>query len=62
MTLPDSSAEGAFVFDETGFHLIPPYGTSRYEWAELQSAFGFKLDLVTIDEICVDLFFANESS
>jgi len=63
MTWSDTSpAEGAFAFSETGFRLIPPYGTGQYDWAELRSAFGFKLDLLTLDEICLDLFFANGSS
>jgi hypothetical protein len=57
-----SPAEGAFVFSETGFGLSPPHGTGQYDWADLQSAFGFKLDLLTLDEICLDLFFANGSS
>jgi hypothetical protein len=62
MTRSDSSpAEGAFAFSETGFRLVPPHGTGQYEWAELQSAFGFKLDLLTLDEICLDLFFGNGS-
>lgn len=56
-----SSVEGAFVFSETGFRLVPPHGTGQYVWADLQSAFGFKLDLLTSDEICLDLFFANGS-
>lgn len=57
-----SPAEGAFVFSETVFRLTPPHGTGQYDWADLQSAFGFKLDLLTLDEICLDLFFANGSS
>ena len=62
MTWSDSlPAEGAFGFSETGFHLISPHGTGSYDWADLQSVFGFKLDLLTIDEICLDLFFANGS-
>ncbi|WP_303312764.1 hypothetical protein, partial [Hymenobacter sp. BT730] len=62
MTCSDScSAEGAFVFGETGFRLIQPYGKGHYEWAALQSAFGFKLDCLTTDEICLDLFFSNGS-
>ena len=63
MTCSDTSpAEGTFTFSETGFRLVPPYGTGQYDWANLQSAFGFKLDLLTLDEICLDLFFANGSS
>ena len=63
MTRSDSSPpKGVFDFGETGFRLLPPYGTGQYDWADLQSAFGFKLDLLTIDEICLDLFFANGSS
>ena len=62
MTWSDSSpAEGAFAFSETGFRLISPHGTGQYDWACLQSAFGFKLDLLTLDEIGLDLFFANGS-
>ena len=57
-----SPAEGAFVFSETGFGLLPPHGTGLYAWVDLQSAFGFKRDLLTLDEICLDLFFANGSS
>ena len=63
MTCSDSSpAEGAFAFSETGFRLFPPHETGQYDWADLQSAFGFKLDLLTIDEICLDLFYTNGSS
>ena len=63
MTCSDTSpAEGTFAFSETGFRLVPPYGTGQYDWANVQSAFGFKLDLLTLDEICLNLFFANGSS
>ncbi|OON65279.1 hypothetical protein [Hymenobacter sp. CRA2] len=55
--LPD--ATGAFRYGESGFGLTPPYGTGQYEWADLQSAFGFKLDCLVVDEIGVDLFFGK---
>lgn len=62
MTLLNSSPEqGAFGYSQAGFHLVHPYGKGRYEWADLQSAFGFKLDGLTVDEICLDLFFGNGS-
>jgi hypothetical protein len=62
MTQFDSfTAEGAFAFSETGFRLTPPYGAGQYDWADVQGTFGFKLDLLTLDEICLDLFFANGS-
>lgn len=51
--------EGAFVFNHTGFRLLPPHGTNQYDWADLKSAFGFKLECLTTDEICVDLFFST---
>lgn len=62
MIWPDSfPAESAFAFSETGFRFVSPHGTGQYDWADLQIAFGFKRDLLTLDEIGLDLFFANGS-
>lgn len=56
-----SAATGAFCYDESGFRLLPAYGTGHYLWTDLHSAFGFKLDYLTVDEICLDLFFSSGS-
>ncbi|MCA6368761.1 MAG: hypothetical protein IM631_20985 [Cytophagales bacterium] len=46
---------GIFRYTETGF-AITLTDTKNIEWKKIQSIFAYKLDLMTTDEICIDIF------
>jgi hypothetical protein len=46
---------GIFRYTETGF-AITLTNTKNIEWKKIQSIFAYKLDLMTTDEICIDIF------
>jgi len=46
---------GAFDYDEGGFSYPFESGSSVVQWAEVDRIVGYKLDLFTTDEICLEL-------
>lgn len=46
---------GAFDYDEEGFSYPFETGTSVVRWTEVDRIVGYKLDLFTTDEICIEL-------
>jgi hypothetical protein len=46
---------GIFRYRETGF-TISLTDTKNIEWNKIQSILAYKLDLMTTDEICIDIF------
>ncbi|WP_035562293.1 hypothetical protein [Hymenobacter sp. IS2118] len=39
----------------------PDTVSKRYDWKQLETAFGYKVDRFVTDEICLDLFWKDES-
>ncbi|RYU77967.1 hypothetical protein [Hymenobacter persicinus] len=52
---------GGFAYDESGFQYATKSGVGYHKWTDLETAFGYKVDLYTTDEICLDLFFSKET-
>ena len=46
---------GAFEYDAEGFSYPFENGTSMIRWAEVDRIVGYKLDMFTVDEICIEL-------
>ena len=46
---------GIFKYTDTGF-IISLTDIKHIEWNQIQSIFGYKLDLMATDEICIDVF------
>lgn len=53
---------GVFNYTETGFTILVNGENCAIEWDSIKAIFGYKLDLMTIDEICIDIFTVNEIS
>ncbi len=51
---------GFFSYSEEGFSFITTAETSYYKWADIASAFGYKRDMITTDEIYLDIFFQDK--
>jgi len=49
------------IFDQ-GFEIRGGKDSHLYRWTDVEAIFGFKLDLITTDEICLDLFFIDQKS
>jgi hypothetical protein len=46
---------GIFRYTEKGF-IVSLKDTKNIEWNKIESIFGYKLDLMTTDEICIEVF------
>lgn len=47
---------GLFTYNEAGFSLQQHKGITHHNWEDIQTLFGYKEDLFTTDEICLDIF------
>ncbi len=47
---------GSFHYDENGFSIHIDYLDAYYNWDEIETVFGYKIDLVAYDEICIDVY------
>ncbi|MBZ4189604.1 SRPBCC family protein [Niabella beijingensis] len=52
---------GVFSYTNQGFLLQEKYLRSYYYWSDIETIFAYKRDLITTDEICLDLFTKNGS-
>ena len=50
---------GSVSYTNSGFETIQLSGSRHYAWADLETAFGYKIDRFATDEICLDLFFKD---
>ncbi len=50
---------GFFTYNEDGFSLQQHKGITHYKWGTIQALFGYKEDLFTTDEICLDIFMVD---
>ena len=53
---------GSLAYTDTGFNLTEHKGVTHYNWSEIETIFGFKEDHFTTDEICMDIFFSDNTS
>lgn len=53
---------GFFAYSDTGFNLTEHRGVTHYNWSDIETIFGFKEDRFSTDEICMDIFFSDNSS
>lgn len=54
--------EGDFLYDEEGFSLMLNKKRVSLKWKNLHTAIGFKRDLITVDSICLQLFFLHHNT
>lgn len=47
---------GFFTYDHAGFQIKLHEGIFYYRWEDIETVFGYKRDLYTYDEVCLDLF------
>jgi hypothetical protein len=47
---------GIFNYSEKGFTVNLDNSNYEIKWDQIQTIFGYKIDLLTIDEICLDIF------
>jgi hypothetical protein len=53
---------GFFAYTDTGFNLKEHKGVTHFNWADIETIFGFKEDRYTTDEICMDIFFRDKTN
>ncbi|MCI9844516.1 hypothetical protein [Flavobacterium pectinovorum] len=47
---------GIFEYHKNGFIITTENETYNYEWNEIKTVYGYKIDLLAYDEICIDVF------
>lgn len=52
--------KGPFIFSESGFTYNIGKANEYDNWDAIEAIFGYKLDKVTTDKICIDIFFEND--
>jgi hypothetical protein len=50
---------GDFIFYEEGFSTVNDKIRKFYKWNEVEEIIAYKVDLITIDLICIELFFRD---
>jgi hypothetical protein len=53
---------GIFEYQDNGFTINLESGQQKIKWDDIQTVFGYKLDLYTTDCICADIFCGNDKS
>lgn len=53
---------GLFTYTEHGFGLEADKRLKAYNWSDIETIFGFKEDLYSIDEVCMDIFTNDKAS
>ena len=51
--------QGGFRYEEDGFSYSFKDGVEKISWADIQKIIGYKVDLFTIDEIRLDIFWKD---
>jgi hypothetical protein len=52
---------GCLSYSNDGFEMKNLAEAINYKWTNIQAVFAYKLDLLTTDEICMDIFFDDDS-
>ena len=47
---------GYFQYSENGFEYELDLEKIKYNWTDIETVYGYKIDLLTYDEICIDIF------
>ncbi len=53
---------GIFVYQDNAFKINFESGPMDVNWDDIQTVFGYKVDLYTLDCICADIFCSNNKS
>ena len=53
---------GRFSYDEQGFTLKDNKRLTHYNWKDIETIFGLKEDRMATDEICLDIFFNDQTN
>jgi hypothetical protein len=61
MTFEELNADiGIFGYNDTGFIAHFENNIIKVEWSSIKALFGYKVDLYTVDEIYLDIFYEDE--
>ena len=52
----DVYQNGFFEYTENGFKNSVEINNESYKWEEIQTVYGYKVDLLTYDEVCIDVY------
>ena len=47
---------GIFDYNEKGFEITTEQIVNKYNWNDIETVYGYKIDLKVYDEICLDVF------
>jgi hypothetical protein len=56
----DVYQNGFFEYTENGFKNSVEINNESYKWEEIQTVYGYKVDLLTYDEVCIDVYTIDE--
>jgi hypothetical protein len=57
--MEDKHLIGSITYNSNGFDFIEKEQPHSILWADIESIFGYKLDLITVDELNLDVFAKN---
>jgi hypothetical protein len=52
---------GIFEYNENGFKISIEKTIEKYKWSEINTVYGYKIDLITYDEICIDFLTIDQN-
>jgi hypothetical protein len=52
----DVNQNGFFEYTENAFKNSVEINNESYKWEEIQTVYGYKVDLLTYDEVCIDVY------
>jgi len=55
-------ADGIFSYTSDGFELELQNENLKAKWGEIETLVGYKVDLITYDQICLDVFLSDDRS
>jgi len=58
----DVYQNGFFEYTENGFKNSVELNNESYKWEEIQTVYGYKVDLLTYDEICIDVYTIDQKN
>jgi hypothetical protein len=47
---------GIFEYNDVGFNITNGQISNNYSWSDIETVYGYKIDLIVNDEICLDVF------
>lgn len=51
---------GRFSYTDSGFVMTDHDQVTNFEWSDIETVFGYKLDRYSTDEICMDIFISGK--